>query len=1050
MAKAAINRKKAAKEFAEKWLGRGDEKQDTQAFWTSLLRDVFGVANPEDSIQFEKRIKLGHTSFIDAYIPSTKVLIEQKSVDVDLLKPAKQSDGNMLTPYQQADRYRKEQNYSEVARWIVTCNFKEFFIYDMDHREAEPEHIFLKDLDKDFTRLQFLIDQRNADISREEKISLKAGELVGKLYDALIKEYIPPTSLNRHSERSEESERSFAYAQDDKLSDLQFRSLNILCVRIVFCLYAEDVGLFETRTAFEDYIKSFNLSDLRDGIIKLFKALDTKPENRNKYDTKINSFPYVNGGLFADDAIEIPNFTKEIVDVIVNHCAPFDWSEISPTIFGAVFESTLNPETRRKGGMHYTSIENIHKVIDPLFLDDLKAEFASIVGTRHPEHFPVILSEAKNLRDVSHSFNMTAKTKNRLEQFRNKLASLTFLDPACGSGNFLTETYISLRRLENECLKIIHGSQMLLSSDDFSPIKVKISQFYGIEINDFAVTVAKTALWIAESQMMKETEEIVEENLDFLPLSTSATIVEGNALRMDWRYLHEEAEIPTIKAKKTNLIYPFMVRESGSEYCASDTFSDKEHGFEYDEINLITNEINVGKPQRKQEANHYDYIMGNPPFVGKKEQSKTQKNDIVSLFTKTVKGVGNLDYVTGWYAKAIELIRGKKTKCAFVSTNSITQGEQVPTLWRYLSKQGLSINFAWRTFRWDSESTQKAQVHCVIVGFSHKDSPMEKIRVFDESGIENAVSHINGYLIDAADVFIENRAKPLCDVPKIVYGSMPIDNNHLILTKKEADAVLAENPANAKFVRKYAGGEELLNGEERFCLWLTNVSVKELKQSKIISRRVGETKDFRSKSSRPQTLKLADTPWLFGEIRQPENQMLVIPKVSSERRRYIPIAFVSPEIIVNGSALIVPDATLYEFGVLMSNVHNAWMRVVAGRMKSDYQYSGTVVYNNFPWPDLSDCCAATSPDRRGKEYRYKIEQTAQAILDARAKHAGDTLADLYDETFMPADLRKAHQENDKAVLAAYGFNLKMSESEIVAKLFKMYEKLTAKSSVSAR
>ena len=987
MAENQIRRKKAAKEFAEHWLGKGYEKGESQLFWIELLQKVYNVENVGDFIVFEDKVHLDHTSFIDVYIPATHVMIEQKSLGKDLRKPIKQSDGSQLTPFQQAKRYSSELPYSNRPRWIVTCNFSEFLIYDMEKPQGEPVQILLKDLPNKIDELYFLVDSEKDSIPPETQISLKAGELVGKLYDAIFKEYIEP-------------------------DENSFRSLNILCVRIVFCLYAEDAGLFETRTAFEDYIKSFSVENLRRGIQDLFKILNTKPENRDKYDTKINSFPYTNGGLFADDNIEIPNFTKEIVDVIINHCAPFDWSEISPTIFGAVFESTLNPETRRKGGMHYTSIENIHKVIDPLFLDDLRAEFTKIVET-----FPETSHKARTTATVKETCQVTSLRKRnaKLEDFRNKLASLTFLDPACGSGNFLTETYISLRRLENECLKVIHGSQMLLSSENFSPIKVKISQFYGIEINDFAVTVAKTALWIAESQMMKETEEIVEQNLDFLPLSTSATIVEGNALRMDWRYLHEEAEIPTIKAKKTNLMYPMMV---------------KEKDVEYGEINLITNEINVGKPQRKQEANHYDYIMGNPPFVGKKEQSKTQKDDIVSLFTKTVKGVGNLDYVTGWYAKAIELIRGKKTKCAFVSTNSITQGEQVPTLWRYLSKQGLSINFAWRTFRWDSESTQKAHVHCVIIGFSHKDSPMEKIRVFDESGIENVVSRINGYLIDAADVFIENRAKPLCDVPKIVYGSMPIDNNHLILTKKEADAVFAENPANAKFVRKYAGGEELLNGGERFCLWLTNASVKELKQSKIISRRVGETKDFRSKSSRPQTLKLADTPWLFGEIRQPENQMLVIPKVSSERRKYLPLVFVSPDIIVNGSALIVPDATLYEFGVLMSSLHNAWMRVVAGRMKSDYQYSGTVVYNNFPW------CSPTAEQKAG------VEKTAQGILDARAKHTGDTLADLYDETFMPADLRRAHKENDKAVMAAYGFSPKMTEAEIVAELFKMYEKLT--------
>ena len=628
MAKNQINQKKAAKEFAEKWRSRGDEKQDTQAFWLSLLRDVFGVAKPEDKIEFEKRIKLGHTSFIDAYIPGTKVLIEQKSADVDLTKAAKQSDGSMLTPYQQADRYRKEQNYSEAARWIVVSNFQEFFVYDMDKRGSEPAKILLKDLPDKFESLRFLVDSGKDLIPPETQVSLKAGELVGKLYDALIKEYINP-------------------------DENSFRSLNILCVRIVFCLYAEDAGLFETRTAFEDYIKSFQLDNLRDGIKKLFKILDTKPENRDKYDTKINSFPYVNGGLFADDTIEIPNFTEEIVDVLVNHCAPFDWSKISPTIFGAVFESTLNPETRRKGGMHYTSIENIHKVIDPLFLDGLRAEFHQIVET-FPETSHKTAHKTKTTISSKETCQVTSPRKRReLEEFRNKIASLTFLDPACGSGNFLTETYISLRRLENEILRLIHGKQMVFGHD-LSPIKVKISQFYGIEINDFAVTVAKTALWIAESQMMKETEEIVEENLDFLPLSTSATIVEGNALRMDWAALKNE---------KT--------------------------------------------------AVKYDYIMGNPPFVGTKYQIQAQKNDILNLCP----ALKPLDYVTGWYKKAADfLTESKTTKCAFVSTNSITQGEQVAPLWKVLDN--IQIDFAWRTFRWDSESTEKAAVHCVIIGFS--------------------------------------------------------------------------------------------------------------------------------------------------------------------------------------------------------------------------------------------------------------------------------------------------------------------------------------------
>ena len=975
MAKSGINQKKAAKEFAEKWCGRGDEKQDTQAFWLSLLRDVFGVANPEDSIQFEKRIKLGHTSFIDAYIPSTKVLIEQKSIDVDLLKPAKQSDGNMLTPYQQADRYRKEQNYSEVARWIVTCNFKEFFIYDMDHRESEPEHIFLKDLDKDFARLQFLIDQRNADISREEKISLKAGELVGKLYDALFKEYIEP-------------------------DENSFRSLNILCVRIVFCLYAEDAGLFETRTAFEDYIKSFSVENLRDGIIKLFKILNTKPENRDKYDTKINSFPYTNGGLFADDTIEIPNFTKEIVDVIVNHCAPFDWSEISPTIFGAVFESTLNPETRRKGGMHYTSIENIHKVIDPLFMDDLKAEFAKIV---------------KTCRGVS--------LKSKLEDFRNKLASLKFLDPACGSGNFLTETYISLRRLENECLKVIHGSQMLLSSKDFSPIKVKISQFYGIEINDFAVTVAKTALWIAESQMMKETEEIVEEDLDFLPLSTSATIVEGNALRMDWRYLCEEEKIPTIKAKKTNLIYPFEVHEREEKYEA---------------INLITDEINVGMPQQKKSENHYDFIMGNPPFVGASMMSAEQKQDATDIFGK-IHLSNSIDYVGAWYHKTAELIVDRNTKAAFVSTNSITQGEQVFPLWNSLLQKGLCIDFAYRTFKWDSESSDKAAVHCVVIGFSHHSEQSEKStgnkNLYNADGSVEQARNINPYLIDAPNVLIESHGgTPLCNIPKMTKGNQPTDDGNFIFSETEYNDFVAKYPKDAHFLHRYVGAKDFLNNDEvRYCLWLKDVNPAEFSKNKEIMRRLDAIKAFREKSSAEPTRKSALTPWKFFSTPQKNGSCLCVPEVSSERRKYIPIGFLDENTIASNKMLIVPDVTLFHFGVLMSSIHMDWTRVVSGRLKSDYQYSSAMVYNTFPW------CNATD------EQKEQIEKTAQAILDARAKYEGTTLAQLYGEhQYLYPELVKAHKENDKAVMAAYGFNPKMTEAEIVAQLFKMYEKLAKK------
>ena len=977
MAKTAINRKKAAKEFADFWKNKGDEKQHTQLFWTSLLRNVFGIEKPETVIDFEKRVKINGTKYIDAYIATTNAAIEQKSLKTDLDKKELQSDGTLLTPYEQAKRYNDNLRYSERCRWIVVSNFAEFRIYDMEQEEPEKHFgtVLLENLSNDFESLRFLVDLGKDLIPPETQVSLKAGELVGKLYDALIKEYINP-------------------------DENSFRSLNILCVRIVFCLYAEDAGLFETRTAFEDYIKSFSLENLRRGLMDLFKILNTKPENRDKYDTKINSFPYVNGGLFADDTIEIPNFTKEIVDILVNNCAPFDWSKISPTIFGAVFESTLNPETRRKGGMHYTSIANIHKVIDPLFMDDLRAEFKKIVET---------------------SRGMSQKVK--LEQFRNKIASLKFLDPACGSGNFLTETYISLRRLENEILKIIHGNQQLLGSD-FSPIKVKISQFYGIEINDFAVTVAKTALWIAESQMMKETEEIVDEDLDFLPLSTSATIVEGNALRMDWRYLCEEEKIPTITAKKTNLIYPFEVHEREEKYEA---------------INLITDEINVGKPQTKKTENHYDYIMGNPPFVGYSYQSKEQKNDIFATCCNKngvfYKGVGKIDYVAGWYFKTAAIIQGTDTKAAFVSTNSITQGEQVTALWKPLfSDYNVKIDFAWRTFRWANETSDKknmAAVHCVIIGFSTTESSKPKIIFLNEHEKIEA-KNINGYLLDAPNIWVESRAKSLCDVPVMLNGGKPTEGGNLILTEEEKIVLLKKNPLAEKFLRPYMMGKDFIDRKTRWCLWLVGANPSDLRKCPEILKRIEAVRKFRLESQKLATQKKAETPTLFDEVRECITDYVAIPKVSSEQRRYIPIEYLSKDVIPGDMLFMIPEANLYIFGILTSNLHNAWMRAVGGKLKSDYRYSNTIVYNNFPWCNPTDAQKA------------KIEQTAQAILDARAKYPDSSLADLYDETTMPPELRKAHKENDKAVMQLYGFDPRMSEAEIVAELFRMYEKLTKK------
>ena len=913
--------KKAAKEFANYWKDKGYEKGESQKFWLSLLQEILGVDQPEKFINFEDQVHLDNTSFIDGMIPSTQVMIEQKGSHKDLMKPIKQSDGTLLTPFQQAKRYSAELPYSQRPRWIVTCNFQTFHVYDMERPGGEPEVIELANLDKEYYRLSFLTETGNEHLKKEMEVSIAAGEIVGLIYDALLEQY------------------------NDPKSEKTLKSLNVLCVRLVFCLYAEDAGIFGHRGMFHDYLAAFDAHHMRKALKELFEILDTKPEDRDEYlEPELAAFPYVNGGLFADENIVIPQFTDEIRTLLLTKASDdFDWSEISPTIFGAVFESTLNPETRRSGGMHYTSIENIHKVIDPLFLDDLKKELEEIVA-----------------------ITVERTRTQKLKDFQNKLASLCWLDPAAGSGNFLTETYLSVRRLENEVIRMLQGEQMVMGVAD--PIKVSISQFYGIEINDFAVTVAKTALWIAESQMMKETEEIVLMNLDFLPLKTNANIIEGNALRLDW-----EEIVP------------------------------------------------------KQKLN---YIMGNPPFVGKKEQNKVQKNDLVSVFASSAKGIGNLDYVTGWYKKASLLIQGTTIRSAFVSTNSITQGEQAPVFWKLLYQDGVHIDFAYRTFRWDSEASLKAHVHCVIIGFSCAIS-LKPMYIFLNDSQTKIATNINPYLVDAPTVFIENRNIPICPVTEIQYGSMPIDDGNLILEKEDVDNLLKENPDNIKFIRKYVGGVELLRNKERWCLWLVEASPKDIQKSCFIMKRIQATAEFRKSSNRPQTLALANTPTLFGEIRQPNAKMLVIPKVSSETRRYIPICYVNPEIIVNGSALIVPNASLYEFGVLISNIHMAWMRTVAGRMKSDYQYSGKVVYNNFPWsqPTL--------------EQQAKIEQTAQAILDARALYPDSSLADLYDELTMPPELRKAHQNNDRAVMQAYGFPIKgFTESDCVAELMKMYQKLT--------
>ncbi len=923
-----VQQRAAAKAFSEYWANKGYEKGESQPFWLSLLRDVYGVEHPEQYITFEDQVHLDHTSFIDGRIPETRVLIEQKGLDKDLKKPIKQSDGTLLTPFQQAKRYITELPVSQHPRWVVTCNFAEFLIYDMEHPGLEPEVLLLKDLEKEFHRLNFLVSAQDENIKKEMEVSIAAGEIVGLLYDAFAKQYANPGS------------------------EQALKSLNKLCVRLVFCLYAEDAGIFGRRGMFHDYLEKFDVRGMRRAMVDLFRVLDTKEEERDPYlkddNPELAAFPYVNGGLFADESIEIPTFTEEIRNLLLKNASEdFNWSEISPTIFGAVFESTLNPETRRKGGMHYTSIRDIHKVIDPLFLEELK----------------------KELDDILQSAVEKTK-KKKLEEFQKKLANLTFLDPACGSGNFLTETYLSLRRLENKVIDALNQGQVVMGGE-ISPIKVSIHQFYGIEINDFAATVAKTALWIAESQMMQETEELVHIQLDFLPLKSYVNIHEGSALEMDW-----------------NDVIP---------------------------------------------AYHLSYLMGNPPFVGGMYMTEKQKEDVRRIFSD-VKGAGEFDYVCAWYKLAADYMGANRIQAAFVSTNSICQGESVLNFWKYLiQKCDIKINYAYTTFVWNSESDNQAKVHCVIVGFSRVNNVKEK-RLYDEGGSYIVCKNISPYLTDGENYFIETRSTPLCEVPPMRFGSMPRDGGGFILTAEERKELIKKEPLAEQWIRPYIGATEFLNRKERYCLWLVGASPSEILKCPTVKARVEAIRDFRASSKAAATRKFAETPTLFCQIAQPDTDYIIVPETSSGKRKYVPLGFMHKDIIASNLVFLIPNANIYEFGVLMSNVHNAWMRTVCGRLKSDYRYSKDIVYNNFPWPNPSE------------KQRQLIEQTANGILEARNQYPNSTLAEMYSNLDIFPLLKKAHQQNDRAVMDAYGFTkgteARTSESACVAELMKLYQKLT--------
>lgn len=930
-------RKQAAREFVKTWSSdkKGREDADRQTFWNDLLQRVYGINNYYDYITYEKDVQVKadgkvSTRRIDGYVPSTKVMIEMKGKKVtDLSKPLIQSGGDELTPFEQAKRYANFLPASEYPRWIVVSNFNQIDIHDMNKPLAAPTTIKLEELPDKFKQLEFMVDANQQQVINEKKLSVDAGNLVAKIYDSLYDAYAKGNGVDVESPHIQQS-------------------LNMLIVRLVFLMYADDTGILGQEDMFQNFIERRPPQDIRQGLIELFKVLDKDPDKgeRDPYiDDEYNQFSYVNGGMFSDEHIVIPQFTPELKNLIVNDAGKgFNWSNISPTIFGAVFESTLNPETRRSGGMHYTSIENIHKVIDPLFLNDLHEEFDKIqnMGNRN-------------------------QRITRAKEFQEKLGKLKFLDPACGSGNFLTETYLSLRKMENQCLQIIYGNQPVLATEDL--VKVQIQNFYGIEINDFAVSVARTAMWIAENQMLEETKDTVYYNKDFLPLDSNDSIYEGNALRMDW----------------SAIVKPY--------------------------------ELN--------------YIMGNPPFIGYTYQSVEQKQDLLSIYKdkkgKIYKKVGKLDFVNGWFFKAARFIYNSTIHVAFVATNSISQGEQAIYAWRpILRETNISIDFAYHTFVWNNDASHNAQVHCVIIGFSITGASTKNIYL-DSKRVVRA-ENINTYLLDAPTIFIESRTKPLGNSPKMISGNRPADGGNLILSPKEKQEMVTNEPETQKYIKRFCMGKEFINNIPRYCLWLKEIDPKKLRSMPEILDRVQRCKENRLKGAKDRQ-KLAATPWLFREQINP-SRALAIPVVSSERREYIPMDFIDSSIIAGNKLFLIENASLELFSILTSSVHNNWMRTVAGRLKSDYSYSKSLVYNTFPFIELSNM---------EKEKLYK---TAQTILDARALYPNSSLADLYDPLTMPIELRKAHEANDRAVLKAYGLKPSATEAEIVQHLFKMYEELT--------
>ncbi len=893
-----------ANAFSHEFSKDTDEKGEASTFWEEFFQ-VFGVSRRRVA-SFEYRVKKadGAQGFIDVFWPGV-LLAEHKTQGRDLDKA-----------YQQALGYLDGLKDGELPRYIIVSDFARMRVYDLE--EKDEFEFPLIDFSKHVERFGFISGYEVHKYEEEEKASIKAAEFMAEFHNA-----IADTGYEGHS-------------------------LEVFLTRILFCLFSEDTGIFERRQ-FQNYIEqrtNEDGSDLGVKILELFYILNSPVEKRqSNLDEQLAAFSYINGKIFSErlDPISLDKKARETL----LKCCSFDWSQISASIFGSLFQGVMDSDERRELGAHYTSELNIMKVIQPLFLDELYTEF-----------------------------DTAKRSQQRLETFHNKLASLKFLDPACGCGNFLVTTYRELRKLELEVLKKKRKNEKeslrAFGTEELS--KIHVNQFYGIEIEEFPALVARTAMYLADHQatmMLRETFGLAQPRI---PLEEPATIVHANALTTDWKEVVSPDEL--------------------------------------------------------------DYILGNPPFYGARLMTKEQKSDLVALFPKTLKGVGNLDFVTGWYVKAAEYIQGTKIKVGLVSTNSITQGEQVGILWKFLhDKFGIVRHYAHRTFKWKNEAKGNAAVFCVIVGFASFEPEKKYLYSYEKvtsEPVEEEVTNINAYLVDAPEVFIESRSKQICDAPKMSYGSMPIENGHLVFSDDEKKELEDKEPEAIKYLRKYVGGYEFLNNVPRWCIWMVDTNPAEIRKFSSLMERVEETKSYRLSSSREATNKLASVPYLFGEIRQPKTSYILVTKVSSENRDYLPIGIVGPETIASGSCLLISDSSLYNFGIVQSKMHMVWFRFTGGRMKSDYQYSATTVYNNYPWPGCAEVRDVTD------EARQKIESAAQAVLDARAGFPVSSLADLYDPITMPIVLTKAHEMLDKEVDKAYGYKDTGSEADRIAFLFNLY------------